>query len=130
MAPIEAEFSCPAVLETERLRLRPLAEKDIPAIVALAGAWDVARYTANIPHPYAEADARAWLDGVARSHANGTHWTLALADPRDDALMGAVALRIKADRRTGTVSYWLGKPFWGRGLMSEAIRRFLRACFD
>lgn len=28
------------------------------------------------------------------------------------------------------IGYWIGKPYWGRGLMTEAMRRLLRRCFE
>jgi len=130
MAPTEAEFRCPAVLETERLRLRPLAEKDVAAIVALAGDREVSLHTTTIPHPYGEADARRWLADVAMGIAAGTQWTFALAEPRGDALIGAVGLHLFRDPPRATLGYWLGKPYWGKGLMSEAVARFLRGAFE
>ena len=27
------------------------------------------------------------------------------------------------------IGYWIGEPFWGRGLMSEAVRAFVRHIF-
>ena len=28
------------------------------------------------------------------------------------------------------IGYWLGKPYWGRGLIPEAVRALLRVCFE
>jgi len=129
MAPIAAEFRCPALIESERLRLRPLAAKDVPAIAALAGDPDVSRYTANIPHPYVEADARNWLAATAQGNAAGNQWTIAIADA-DDRMIGAIGLRFGGEGQAPTLGYWLGKPHWGQGLMSEALKRFLRVAYE
>lgn len=31
---------------------------------------------------------------------------------------------------TVSIGYWLGKPFWGRGLMTEAVATLCSRCFD
>ena len=49
-------------LETARLKLRPYTEADIPELVPLIGAREVAATTLRIPHPYTEQDARAFLE--------------------------------------------------------------------
>ncbi|MBK8158962.1 MAG: GNAT family N-acetyltransferase [Rhodospirillaceae bacterium] len=49
-------------IETDRLRLRPLTKADAPEIVRLVDDFDVARFTATIPHPY---DMSMALDFIA-----------------------------------------------------------------
>jgi hypothetical protein len=41
------------IIKTRRLRLEPLAPCHGPALESFARLWDVARYTATIPHPAA-----------------------------------------------------------------------------
>src|SRR5690606_19690028 len=55
----------PPHLETERLILRRPVPGDAPAIQRLAGEWEVARYTARIPHPYPEGAAERWIAALA-----------------------------------------------------------------
>ena len=49
------------MIRTDRLVLRPPAERDVPAIVAGCSDPAVARNIPLIPEPYTERDARAWL---------------------------------------------------------------------
>ena len=52
-----------------------------------------------------------------------------------DAPIGCIDLKLKdrtdlTDRDDeGELGYWLGKPFWGRGIMPEAAREMLRHAF-
>lgn len=102
-----------APVPTARLKLRPLTIEDAPRIAMFASDVDVARMTARIPHPYSERDAQGFIAGAAVGkalaivHANGVIGVIGL-EPRgaDEAELG----------------YWLGKPFWGRGFVTEAGR--------
>ncbi|MFM7135259.1 MAG: GNAT family N-acetyltransferase, partial [Planctomycetota bacterium] len=64
--------AAPVVLRTERLLLRPMEEGDIAFTVAALGDLEVSRHLAFVPHPYAESDARWWLDETRRRRADGS----------------------------------------------------------
>lgn len=70
------------------------------------------------PHPYAHSDAEAW---IAR-HAGESPAVSFVIDVDGEAI-GSIGLRIGADiERCGAeLGYWLGEPFWGRGIASDAI---------
>lgn len=50
----------------------------------------------------------------------------------DDVAAGGIGIRPGHDvhRHTAELGYWLGKKFWGRGIMSGAIAPFMDFCFD
>ncbi len=113
-------------IRTERLLLRPLVESDAPAIQDLVSDERVSRYTALIPHPYPEDGAASFLaialEKEGRDEAR--HFVLAFPDC-PDTLIGLVGLNYNGDG-TVSVGYWLGVPYWGRGLMSEAMASVTR----
>jgi hypothetical protein len=53
-------------LQTERLTLRLHAPSDIPALMPLIGAREVAATTLRIPHPYTESDAQDFMGRYER----------------------------------------------------------------
>ncbi|MFQ5972630.1 MAG: bifunctional GNAT family N-acetyltransferase/(deoxy)nucleoside triphosphate pyrophosphohydrolase [Alphaproteobacteria bacterium] len=114
-------------LETERLILRAPERADAPAIAALIGEWEVARYTANIPHPYVESDAHDWLGKLEESV---TEMAFALTLRETGEFMGDASLRLDREANEGVLGYWLGRAYWGRGFMTEAVIRLLRFAFE
>lgn len=116
-------------VDCERLRLRRLTEADIPAMVELAGDWEVARYTAFIPHPYTEDHAREFLADCARRVEEGGGLPLAIERRYEPGLIGMIDA-MRQDDGTVEVGYWLGRPYWGQGFVTEALRYALPVFFD
>lgn len=46
--------------------------------------------------------------------------------------VGSIALFFKNDVycKSAEIAYWLGEPFWGRGIMSEAIKQLCQTAFE
>ena len=112
------------IIETARLRLRPLREDDLADMVKLIDNWEVACWLSAVPHPYTEADGRKWIALVHQDHATSRPLRFAVALKETDRLIGGVGL----DGNTGdeseelAVGYWLGQPYWGNGYAYEAAR--------
>ena len=115
-------------IETRRLVLRAPAPADAERIALLAGDFDVARMTTSMPHPFLRDHAEAFL---ARAGAlDPSRESLFAVDLDDQGLIGVVGFH-PADRTDGGVEtprhvgpeigYWLGRPYWGRGLATEAV---------
>jgi len=107
------------VLETERLFLRPLELADAEQVQQLFPHWEIVRLLASIvPWPYPPDGARTYYEQVALpaiARGDEWHWTLRLkTDP--DHLIGAIMVAKGSNSR----GFWLGLPWQGQGLMSEA----------
>jgi RimJ/RimL family protein N-acetyltransferase len=111
-------------LHTPRLVLRPFELTDAPAVQRLAGAPEVALTTQNIPHPYEDGMAEAWIGTHASEWEARRFLTLAITSP-EDGLVGAVGLHLSPAHRRGELGYWVGLPFWGKGYATEASRALL-----
>jgi len=107
-------------LETPRLWLRPLELADAEQAQVLFPQWEVVRYLANqVSWPFPPDGAHTYYRDVAlpaMERGDAWHWTLRLkSDP--DRLIGSIALMKGDDINRG---FWLGAPWHGQGLMSEA----------
>lgn len=108
------------VLHTDRLTLRPFRLSDASAFVALAGDPAVARMTSDIPYPLHVWQCRRWL-----RQARGE---VRFAIERDEELIGGVGYFCHR-HRVGELGFWLGRPYWGEGLATEAARAVIRYAF-
>ncbi|RXR08879.1 GNAT family N-acetyltransferase [Pseudoxanthomonas composti] len=114
------------VLETPRLLLRPYLATDAAHVQRLAGDARVADTTANIPHPYPDGAAQAWIAGLAPALAAGTRVAYAITLRQDGSLIGTVDLHeISAGHARAMLGYWIGVPYWGQGYATEAARRLI-----
>lgn len=112
-------------LATERLSLRPFVRSDSAELQRLAGDKRIADVTANIPHPYPDGLAEAWIAKRQPNWAAGRQASFAITRADDAGLMGAISLAKIADGAAG-VGYWLGADYWGWGYMTEACRELFR----
>jgi RimJ/RimL family protein N-acetyltransferase len=106
-------------LATERLLLRDFRADDIPSLVRLAGAREVAATTLRIPHPYTEEHARQFLH-MRQEAKFGYSFAITLRDSGE--LCGAVGLHPDAMHPRAELGYWLGVSYWGKGYATEAAR--------
>jgi RimJ/RimL family protein N-acetyltransferase len=108
-------------LETERLWLRWPRAADSAYVAHLAGDPDVALQTARIPLPYEMHHAEAFIIESRAENAAGAGLVLALTQKRKpNEPIGVIGLHGAGNRGVATLGFWLGKPFWGQGLMTEA----------
>jgi len=103
--------------------LRPWVTADKASLVSHANNHRVWRNLADVfPHPYTDADADQWL-----SLANSPSRSITFAIEVDGTAVGGIGARAGEGIfvRTAQFGYWLGEPFWGRGIMTAAAGAML-----
>jgi len=107
-------------LETPRLWLQPLELADASATQILFPHWEIVRFLAkHVPWPYPPDGALQYYRDVALpavERGDEWHWTLRLKTAPLEVI-GAISL-MKGE--TNNRGFWLGLPWQGRGLMTEA----------
>jgi RimJ/RimL family protein N-acetyltransferase len=112
-------------LETPRLILRPFTLADAPAVQRLAGEFAVADTTLHIPHPYPPEAAENWIRTHPERFAQGVGISFAIVLRETGELGGAIGLHPEPPHQRAEIGYWLGVPYWNRGIMTEAARAIL-----
>lgn len=97
--------------------------------ILVGDAASLARYANNrkiwlnlrdrFPHPYTLRDAVSFIEHV-HEQARPTVWAIDLTGEA----VGTIGIMPRSDieRVSAEIGYWLGEPFWGRGIMTEALR--------
>ena len=112
------------MMETQRLILRPWQETDAESLYAYAKDPDIGLPAGWPPHKSLE-DSR----NVIR-HVLSVPETYAVC-LKDGSPIGSIGLKLKGytdmtDRRDECeLGYWIGKPFWGQGMIPEAAAELL-----
>ncbi len=100
--------------------LRPAQTGDAASIARYAGNRAVWRNLRDaFPHPYTLADAEAFVASLA-----GQEPTRTFIIEVEQQAVGVIGLRPGEDvaRRSMAIGYWLGEPYWGRGIASEVVQ--------
>jgi ribosomal-protein-alanine N-acetyltransferase len=80
----------------------------------------------SFPHPYTLADARNWIQKASTVTPQKD-----FAIVVDGKAVGGIGFNPKDDvhRRSAEIGFWLGEEYWGRGIMTEALRAVTEYAF-
>ena len=110
------------VLSTKRLTLRAATAKDVGEFQALLSIPDVTRFS-NWPDAPNKTQVERSLRWMAKVHASGKGcaWIIEIAGSK--AIAGAIRFNsFEKKWRVGEIGYELHPDYWGKGLMTEALR--------
>jgi RimJ/RimL family protein N-acetyltransferase len=111
--------------------LRAFTLDDVPAVTAACQDPEINRWTASIPWPYNEEDARSWIAGHDSLWERGESAEFAVTAPGGGRLLGSLGLsRFDWDERTTSVGYWIALPERGLGFATRALRLSLQWAFE
>lgn len=118
------------ILTTKRLVLRPWKDADAKSLFEYANDPDVGPIAGWPSHK----NVGESLD-VIRNVFIGAE-CYAICEKGDDKAIGAVELKLNGHTDMTErddeceLGYWLGKPFWGRGYMPEAVTELIQRGFE
>lgn len=116
-------MSHPVVIPiSDSICLTPIHESDRDSCVELLDNRSIYDHTLRIPSPYQEADFDfffAIAEDLAVKHGHPLHF--AIRDESERMIGGCGFDDVRAGHRA-EIGYWLGEPFWGRGIMSNVVR--------
>jgi RimJ/RimL family protein N-acetyltransferase len=116
------------IIQTERLTLSQLVEKDVSSIAELLQHRIFSDLTSNIPYPYVENDARSWVKMSKEAFENNAGYTFAIRN-KEGQIMGAIGLHDREDDKA-ELGYWIGIPYWNKGYVTEAAKAIIDFGFD
>ena len=106
-------------LRLRNCEVRPYLASDAPSIAGFANNRKIwLNLRDGFPHPYRLSDAEAFIKRVTGADPE-TNFAIAV---EGQAVGGIGYLRhTDVERVSAEIGYWLGEPFWGRGIVTEAL---------
>lgn len=107
--------------------LRPWQTSDLDTLVNYANNYQIAKNLTNhFPHPYTRESGEGF---IAMATEKEPYHIFAI-DVKGEAV-GAIGVHPQSDIfcKNAEMGYWLAEPFWGQGIVTEAIRRMLSYSF-
>jgi ribosomal-protein-alanine N-acetyltransferase len=101
------------------LLLRPWRAADLDALLRYANNRKIwLNLRDRFPHPYTLRDAQQWIARSAAQSGSPTNFAIEF----EGGAIGGIGLELLTDvhRFTAEIGYWLGEPFWGRGIATIA----------
>lgn len=108
--------------------IRDLSVSDIESLVKYANNHLVSKFLRDtFPYPYTKQDAERWIECVKKDKIN-----LSFAISDNNELIGGIGAMPNQDvnRFTAEIGYWLGEPFWNKGISTNAVKIFCKYLFE
>ena len=110
------------------MQLRPWHIEDLNSLVKYANNWNIAKYLTNFfPYPYTEEDGRNFIQ-IATANNPINRFAIEV----DGEAVGGIGVHPQTDifEKNIELGYWLAEPFWGRGIMSQAVAQMIDFAFE
>jgi len=119
----------PPNFKTKRLYLKAVTENDIPAYEKHFVDYEIIRHLAStVPWPYPENGVNHFVKETILPKQGMDHWVWGIFFQQSpDELIGVVDLWKKGTPEHR--GFWLGKHFWGQGIMAEAVNPINKFAF-
>jgi RimJ/RimL family protein N-acetyltransferase len=111
-------------IEAPRLTLRGPQDTDAVRLAALANDMAICSMTTRMPYPYALDDARNFIQ-LARD-GDPARDAAFVVELEDEGVVGAVGFHKPDSHQPVELGYWIGRPYWGRGVATAAATAALR----
>ena len=112
-------------MQTDRIILRPWHESDAEALYKYASDPDVGSRAGWPPHKSVEES----LEVIRTVFNNDTMWAIVLKETGEAigamGYMPKCELNLSARKGEPLVGYWIGKPYWNKGICTEALQLML-----
>ena len=108
-------------------KLRPWNISDLDSLVKYANNWNIAKnLTDKFPFPYSENSGRAFIEFATKD--DPIH---IFAIDINGQAVGGIGIHPQDDihRKNAELGYWLAEPFWGKGVISNAVKQSVDFAF-
>lgn len=114
----------------QKINLRFPTLDDAYSIAKYCADKEISQYT-FIPHPYTLQDAIDFIEMCIEDRKSMSSLHFGIEHKKTKEIIGMIGLNsINNTHLRGEMGYWVAKPFWGNGIMFEAINLLTDFCFQ
>ena len=117
------------IISSKRFILRPFRKGDEKSLMKNINNRTIAQNTLRIPYPYKLKNARWWINHNLKLNRKKKKTEINFAITVKGEVIGGIGL----DRIYGhsaEIGYWLGKKYWGQGIMTETVKLVTKYGFE
>lgn len=112
-------------IKTKRFTLRPISLKDAKDLAKNINNWNVIQNLSALPFPYELKHAKQFCGRISKEMAKEKPENYVMVIEIDGEVVGAVGLHHIVHSHKGEMGYWLAEKHWGKGIMPEAVKKFM-----
>ena len=121
------------IIEVDKnILLSKIVEGDKPRLVKYLNDKDIYETTLRIPAPYTLKDAESWIKHVNKETKSLKQQKQFVIRNINLELIGGIGFHTKygVDSHIDEIGYWIGKEFWGNGIMTKVVNKFCEFGFE
>ena len=124
------DFGTFPILETPRLTLRELTQSDAEGVFAIRSDFEVTRYNTGLAYERLD-QARDIIQAIRTGYSDGIELRWGITFKDNPLVIGMCGFNywVRHDRRA-SIGYDLARAYWGKGLMTEAVRAMVKFGFE
>ena len=116
------------ILKGNGIVLRPYRSGDEASLQENINNKDIYKYTSVIPYPYTLKMAREWVKECQGRERQKKKTSVNFAITLGDMVIGGIGLG-KIEGHKAVLGYWLGRRYWGKGIMTGSVRLVTKYAF-
>ena len=108
------------IIKSKNFILRPYDKKDAMCLFENFNDRKVTQFMSGAKCPYTLSDAKKWIDYCKKSEGKKPRKDMIFVIEKGAKFAGSISLR-KIKGHKAELSYWLGRKYWNKGIITEAI---------
>lgn len=117
------------IIKTKRFVLRPINLKDAKDLARNMNNWNVIQYLSSLPFPYELKHAKQFTGKIEKEMKKEKPVDYVMVIEVDGEVIGAVGAHKIVPAHKAEIGYWLAENHWGKGIMPEAVVKFMAHIF-
>jgi len=117
------------VIKSRHFILRPFRKGDEESLTKNINNKKIYRNTFCIPYPYTLKDAREWITKNLKEMKNKKPKEINFVIDINSEVAGSIGFS-KIEGHKAEIGYWLAEKYWGRGIMTQAVKLITKFGFE